>query len=100
MSQLTCKVVNPIGTANGEKYPLRYTHVPDWRSKRELLNQMPLNQENWKHQDYCFNYRLTLRSEPIPTPQHILPLIEKSSAHRSYLCSSPYMIHQPQYSFQ
>ncbi len=26
------------------------THMPDWRSRRELLNQMPLNQENWKHQ--------------------------------------------------
>lgn len=27
------------------------THMPDWRSRRDLLNQMPLNQENWKHQD-------------------------------------------------
>lgn len=26
-------------------------HMPDWRSRRDLLNQMPLNQENWKHQD-------------------------------------------------
>lgn len=25
------------------------THMPDWRSRRYLLNQMPLNQENWKH---------------------------------------------------
>lgn len=25
-------------------------HMPDWRSRRDLLNQMPLNQENWKHQ--------------------------------------------------
>lgn len=27
------------------------THMPDWRSRRDLLNQMPLNQENWKHQE-------------------------------------------------
>ena len=26
------------------------TYMPDWRSRRDLLNQMPLNQENWKHQ--------------------------------------------------
>lgn len=26
-------------------------HMPDWRSRRDLLNQMPLNQENWKHQE-------------------------------------------------
>jgi len=25
-------------------------YMPDWRSRRDLLNQMPLNQENWKHQ--------------------------------------------------
>ena len=25
-------------------------HMSDWRSRRDLLNQMPLNQENWKHQ--------------------------------------------------
>lgn len=27
------------------------THMPDWRSRRDLLNQMPLGQENWKHQE-------------------------------------------------
>ena len=27
------------------------THMPDWRSIRDLLNQMPLGQENWKHQE-------------------------------------------------
>lgn len=27
------------------------THMPDWQSRRDLLNQMPLNQENWKHQE-------------------------------------------------
>ena len=27
------------------------TYMPDWRSRRDLLNQMPLGQENWKHQD-------------------------------------------------
>lgn len=26
-------------------------HMPDWRSRRDLLNQMPLGQENWKHQE-------------------------------------------------
>lgn len=26
-------------------------YMPDWRSRRDLLNQMPLNQENWKHQE-------------------------------------------------
>ena len=24
-------------------------YIPDWRSRRDLLNQMPLGQENWKH---------------------------------------------------
>lgn len=24
------------------------THMPDWRSRRDLLNRMPLGQENWK----------------------------------------------------
>ena len=27
------------------------TYMPDWRSRRDLLNQMPLGQENWKHQE-------------------------------------------------
>ena len=27
------------------------THMPDWQSRRDLLNQMPLDQENWKHQE-------------------------------------------------
>lgn len=27
------------------------TYMPDWRSRRDLLNQMPLSQENWKHQE-------------------------------------------------
>lgn len=26
-------------------------YMPDWRSKRDLLNQMPLSQENWRHQE-------------------------------------------------
>ncbi len=27
------------------------TYMPDWRSRRDLLNQMPLGQENWKHSE-------------------------------------------------
>ncbi len=27
------------------------TYMPDWRSRRDLLNQMPLGQENWKHKE-------------------------------------------------
>lgn len=27
------------------------THMPDWRSRRDLLNRMPLGQENWKQQE-------------------------------------------------
>lgn len=27
------------------------TYMPDWRSRSDLLNQMPLGQENWKHQE-------------------------------------------------
>ena len=26
-------------------------YMPDWRSRRDSLNQMPLSQENWKHQE-------------------------------------------------
>ncbi|MFZ2844096.1 MAG: SprT family zinc-dependent metalloprotease [Psychrobacter sp.] len=26
-------------------------HMPDWRSRRDLLNRMPLGQENWKQQE-------------------------------------------------
>ena len=27
------------------------THMPDWRSRRDLLNRMPLGQENWKQRE-------------------------------------------------
>ena len=27
------------------------THMPDWRSRRDLLNRMPLAQENWKQRE-------------------------------------------------
>ena len=27
------------------------THMPDWRSRRDLLNLMPLSQENWKQRE-------------------------------------------------
>ncbi|WP_264755623.1 M48 family metallopeptidase [Psychrobacter sp. Marseille-P5312] len=27
------------------------TQMPDWRSRRDLLNRMPLGQENWKQRE-------------------------------------------------
>lgn len=27
------------------------THMPDWRSRRDLLNRMPLSQEDWKQRE-------------------------------------------------
>jgi len=27
------------------------TQIPDWRSRRDLLNRMPVGQENWKQQE-------------------------------------------------
>ena len=27
------------------------THMPDWKSRRDLLNRMPLSQEYWKQRE-------------------------------------------------